>query len=526
MGQIRKWQIWGSIITVIAGSLLHFVYGWSGENKIVALFGAVNESTWEHLKMAFWPTFLFSIVEWQFWGRGTKNYCAASAIRLASMPFVILGLYYGWQLFFPESLIWDISIFVLAIFTGYYLGYRILRAKRNYNAEIMSSVFIVILLAVFSTFTYFAPESILTKDPATGGYGIPRQSSPSDKKESIAPEATVIISIAGEEKKLNVESKELMPLSPEEVGNFDEYSGAPRKFDDGKSRMEQASVIYSLDRSKALVIYNNFDITTEKNPFDDSYPVVKTDEYTCVISSRSCSASSLLADAKKATGSDFSYFGYWDSVKGVLYGHISADGWANAAPVFSYNTQTGEINRTDVYPIEYGKGGTNVSFSPSYSQFVVYESRTNNNENFDAVIFDSHSMKEAKRFALTTPFGDGDGISSSLWSNDETKIYISTRRHIHSLDLVSGKESTIYADRSKDSTSLYWGERLVMTKDGRYLAFVDYYNPVLGYDSAPTAYTYDKERDVNTLRAINLEDTRIILDVLSGNSITLSLDYR
>ena len=39
---------------LVAGTLLHFVYEWFGGN-VWAVIGAVNESTWEHLKLLFFP---------------------------------------------------------------------------------------------------------------------------------------------------------------------------------------------------------------------------------------------------------------------------------------------------------------------------------------------------------------------------------------------------------------------------------------------------------------------------------------
>lgn len=47
----------GFIVISIVGTLLHFLYEMSGHNKIVAIFAAVNESTWEHIKIALTPTF-------------------------------------------------------------------------------------------------------------------------------------------------------------------------------------------------------------------------------------------------------------------------------------------------------------------------------------------------------------------------------------------------------------------------------------------------------------------------------------
>ena len=53
---IAYWQMTGFIFTGVVGTLLHFFFDWTGKNVIVALFSAVNESIWEHLKLLFYPT--------------------------------------------------------------------------------------------------------------------------------------------------------------------------------------------------------------------------------------------------------------------------------------------------------------------------------------------------------------------------------------------------------------------------------------------------------------------------------------
>ena len=45
---------------VVLGCLNHFIYEWTGESPISALFCPVNESVWEHLKLLFFP-YLFVI---------------------------------------------------------------------------------------------------------------------------------------------------------------------------------------------------------------------------------------------------------------------------------------------------------------------------------------------------------------------------------------------------------------------------------------------------------------------------------
>ena len=60
--QLFRWEAAGFLFAATAGTLLHFVYDWSGGIPLVAAFSAVNESTWEHMKILFFPVFLFSVV--------------------------------------------------------------------------------------------------------------------------------------------------------------------------------------------------------------------------------------------------------------------------------------------------------------------------------------------------------------------------------------------------------------------------------------------------------------------------------
>ena len=48
------WEVSGVLFILAIGSALHFVFEWTGEFTLVAPFVPVNESVWEHLKMAFW----------------------------------------------------------------------------------------------------------------------------------------------------------------------------------------------------------------------------------------------------------------------------------------------------------------------------------------------------------------------------------------------------------------------------------------------------------------------------------------
>ena len=75
MKRILRWEIAGVAVIIILGTTLHFWFEWTGYWRPMALIAAVNESTWEHFKMAFWPGFFFSLIEYRFIKDETNNFC-------------------------------------------------------------------------------------------------------------------------------------------------------------------------------------------------------------------------------------------------------------------------------------------------------------------------------------------------------------------------------------------------------------------------------------------------------------------
>ena len=59
---ILRWEITGAIFIIVIGLALHFVFSWTGGWRPVAVVAAVNESIWEHLKLAFWPGLLWALL--------------------------------------------------------------------------------------------------------------------------------------------------------------------------------------------------------------------------------------------------------------------------------------------------------------------------------------------------------------------------------------------------------------------------------------------------------------------------------
>ena len=77
----KKYELVGFFFTSILGCLLHFVYEWTGENIIAAIFSATDESTFQHLKLFFFPYLLWIFVEQRKFGSIAKNLLPAKANR-------------------------------------------------------------------------------------------------------------------------------------------------------------------------------------------------------------------------------------------------------------------------------------------------------------------------------------------------------------------------------------------------------------------------------------------------------------
>ena len=173
--EVLKFQIFSIIFVSILGTLLHFTYEWFGDNKIVAAFSAVNESTWEHLKLLFFPMLITTIIGYFYFKKDVTNFlCAKTYGIITSLVFVIVFFYTYTGVIGRNFAIFDIGSFFVAVILGEYIAYRImisssLKFKCNKNLAIIVLVF---LFAGFLLFTYFTPQIGLFKDPVENGYGI------------------------------------------------------------------------------------------------------------------------------------------------------------------------------------------------------------------------------------------------------------------------------------------------------------------------------------------------------------------
>lgn len=155
-----KYNISAFIFIGILGSLSHFFYDWSGSNRIIGYFFATSESTWEHLKLLFFPTVIYSVFEYFFVKREVKNYIPSVIISVIVGMFTIVALFYTYQGVLGYNIDFlNILIYFLGLFAMLVVKNKIINSE--YFASTKSSILFlavgIIIAFLFFRFTYNVP---------------------------------------------------------------------------------------------------------------------------------------------------------------------------------------------------------------------------------------------------------------------------------------------------------------------------------------------------------------------------------
>jgi hypothetical protein len=172
---VWRWELSGVAFIVVIGSALHFAFDWAGGWKPLALVAAVNESIWEHLKLAFWPGLLWAVMErWRLRAVSTDFWTVKGLALL--VPSVLIVTIFGTYtaILGDNLLVLDIGTFVVAVLAGQLVSAWLLVARIGIRAiKFLGLVVLAIQIGAFATLTYCPPDMALFEDPRSGLRGIP-----------------------------------------------------------------------------------------------------------------------------------------------------------------------------------------------------------------------------------------------------------------------------------------------------------------------------------------------------------------
>ncbi len=145
------------IILAAMGFLLHFAYDWSGQNKIVGLLSPTNESTWEHLKLLFFPMLFITIWD-SLMGNTSPGFLKRRIMAIMAGMLVIVIMFYTALGITSRIMDWyNIATYLIGLLAAVLLDKYIHVEDNIYSAYTALAMFILLTVA-FAVFTFKAPD--------------------------------------------------------------------------------------------------------------------------------------------------------------------------------------------------------------------------------------------------------------------------------------------------------------------------------------------------------------------------------
>lgn len=165
MNQVKRFCILGAVITIVLGVVGHFVYDWTGQNFLVGLFFPVNESTWEHMKLVYFPMLLVTLVAGKLFEE--KYPCIYDAMFLGTFAGLIAVpvLFYTYSGILGFNADWmNIAVYIISILVAYFVVFLVLSECKQRNSKLIRYIYYAFLLA-FMVFTVYPPQIGLFMEP-------------------------------------------------------------------------------------------------------------------------------------------------------------------------------------------------------------------------------------------------------------------------------------------------------------------------------------------------------------------------
>jgi len=154
------------LLVSILGVLLHFTHQWFKKGVIVHIFSAINESTWEHTKLTFYPILLMLVVHYFIPSINYQGFIGVLFIISFLSIIIIPLLYYPIRYINKREIAFvSISLYFFSVAVCLLLEYYFVTNRIYVLPDVVGIIGVVILFLLYTYFTYFPPKNFLFKDP-------------------------------------------------------------------------------------------------------------------------------------------------------------------------------------------------------------------------------------------------------------------------------------------------------------------------------------------------------------------------
>ena len=161
---LSLWLFAGFVFATAIGTILHFLWDWTGLSVFEPI-SAVNESTWEHMKILFFPMAFFALIQSYFFG----EYEGFWWIKLIGIFVGVLSipvLFYTVNGVFGKSPGWlNVLFFFISAGLGYFTEWLLFRNNFSIGYSWIAVVIISLIALLFVAFTYYPPKLPIFEDP-------------------------------------------------------------------------------------------------------------------------------------------------------------------------------------------------------------------------------------------------------------------------------------------------------------------------------------------------------------------------
>lgn len=156
-------EIIGLVFSMIVGTLGHFLYEWSYNNKFIGFWFSKGESTWEHMKLGITPIILWTTLE--FFTFDFTNLFFAKFLSIITFSVCLIILYYGYKLIIKKNILFlDILIFYISLWVSSLVSVDIMVKNIGTFLNLIGFVGIIFVIYLYFKFDKDTPNWFIFRD--------------------------------------------------------------------------------------------------------------------------------------------------------------------------------------------------------------------------------------------------------------------------------------------------------------------------------------------------------------------------
>lgn len=179
---VATWELVAFFVINIFAGALHFTFELSGFYEPIAVLSSVNESTFEHLKLYFWPALVFALIQHAYVKERVNNYWWGKGLALLVTPVTVIAAFYFYlgvvlPIAGEGTLLGTLIVGFIGVAAGNLVAYRMLTSpERGRSHKLAGWAVIGILTLLMATSAWLTPRFFLYEDfygyEYSGQYGI------------------------------------------------------------------------------------------------------------------------------------------------------------------------------------------------------------------------------------------------------------------------------------------------------------------------------------------------------------------